>query len=78
MHVVEGGGTRLRGGESAVAIDPARVQQRMVEAELSGRPALGAREAATALCVLAVAFHEDPQDVIQEPSCESEALIRAS
>ncbi|MEU6318182.1 hypothetical protein [Streptomyces sp. NPDC047009] len=61
-----------------MAIDPARIQQCMVEAELSGRPVLGAREAATALCALAVVFEEDPQDVIQESSCAVEALVQAS
>ncbi|MGW1799174.1 hypothetical protein ACWCQN_25190 [Streptomyces sp. NPDC001984] len=61
-----------------MAIDPTRIQKYMVEAELSGRPALGAREAATALCALAVVSVEDLQDVIQEPSCEFEALVQAS
>lgn len=31
-----------------------------------------------ALCALAVVFEEGLQDVIQEPSCESLALVRAS
>lgn len=68
-------GDPAEGGGIAVAIDPARIQERMMEAELSGRPALGAREAVAALCALAVV---DPQDVIQESSCEVEALVQAS
>ncbi|MGW2938008.1 hypothetical protein ACWDA7_40785 [Streptomyces sp. NPDC001156] len=58
-----------------MAIDPARIQRRILEAELSGRPVLGAREAVTALCALAVV---DPQDVIQGSSCEVQALVQAS
>ncbi|MGI5139374.1 MULTISPECIES: hypothetical protein [unclassified Streptomyces] len=61
-----------------MAIDPARIQQRMVEAELSDRPVLGVREAATALCALAVVFEEGSQDGIQEPLCDSAELVQAS
>ncbi|WP_330462135.1 MULTISPECIES: hypothetical protein [unclassified Streptomyces] len=61
-----------------MSIDPARIRKRMKEAELSGRPELGAREATAALYVLAVVIKEDPQDVIQEQPCEVEALVQAS
>ncbi|MFF3514670.1 hypothetical protein [Streptomyces sp. NPDC002573] len=61
-----------------MAIDPARIQRRMEEAELSGRPAIGVHEAEEALRALAVVVREDPQDVIQEPSSGSQTLMQAS
>lgn len=45
-----------------MAIDPARIRRRMVEAEESGRRALGVQEARAVVCVLAVVVDGGPQE----------------
>ncbi len=62
-----------------MAIDPARISRRMVEAEESGRPALGVGEAGAALRALAVVAEEEPQGVPQRVSSgDVVALVQAS
>ncbi|MDX2849347.1 hypothetical protein PV342_12930 [Streptomyces sp. PA03-3a] len=59
-----------------MAIDPARIQARMLEAERSGRSTLGAQEARAALRVLAVVMDEEPQN--DQQHSDAAALVRAS
>jgi hypothetical protein len=45
-----------------VAIDPARIRRRTLEAEQSGRPPLDVRQAGAALRALAVVVEGEPQE----------------
>nr|WTB35113.1 hypothetical protein OG781_41720 [Streptomyces sp. NBC_00830] len=57
-----------------MAIDPARIRRRMVEAEESGRRGLGMQEARAALRVLAVVMDGESQE---ELCSKAVALIQA-
>ncbi|WP_327349720.1 hypothetical protein OG772_20785 [Streptomyces sp. NBC_01321] len=58
-----------------MAIDPARIHRRMVEAEESGRRDLGVREARGVLRVLAVVMDEESQEELHG---DVVALVQAS
>ncbi|MFD7769819.1 hypothetical protein [Streptomyces sp. NPDC059787] len=58
-----------------MAIDPARIRRRAIEAEQSSRRSLSVDEAAEALRALAVVVDAEPQE---KPSGDSVALQQAS
>ncbi|MFF4504794.1 hypothetical protein [Streptomyces sp. NPDC001401] len=58
-----------------MAIDPARIRRRAMEAEQSGRRSLSVGEAAAALRALAVVVDGEPHD---EPRSDAVALEQAS
>ncbi|MGW3658379.1 hypothetical protein ACWD6R_23015 [Streptomyces sp. NPDC005151] len=58
-----------------MAIDPARIRRRMLEAEESGRRGLGVQEARAAWRVLTVVMDEEPQEQLRS---DVVALVQAS
>ncbi|MGW1157736.1 hypothetical protein ACWD48_05820 [Streptomyces sp. NPDC002519] len=59
-----------------MAIDPARIRRRALEAEQSGRPPLDAWQAGAALRTLAVVVEAEPQEEVRRQQVV--ALIQAS